>query len=183
MDSPTNQSSQISLCDSCFTRVDPDDRFCNSCGYPLKGTKEEKEKFRPIPIKPVLNRREYEKRLRGAANTLYYLTGVFVLGGAILFFQVKDEPDVLGYVLPNIILAIVFLALGGYAHKKPLACITSGLVLYIIIQVLNIVNDPESFISPITLVIKIAIIGFLIKGIKSAIEGEKLRKDNNPNKF
>ncbi|MGZ3776026.1 MAG: zinc-ribbon domain-containing protein [Mucilaginibacter sp.] len=179
MDTATNPGNQICLCDKCYTKVDPDDQFCNSCGYPLKGTKEEKERFRPVAIKPGLDRREYEKRLKDAVNTLYYLTGVFVLGGVILFFQVKDEPDVLTYILPNIILAIVFLALGGYAHKKPLACITSGFVLYIIIQILNIVDNPASFASPITIAIKIAIIAFLIKGIKSAIEGEKLRKDNN----
>ena len=179
MDTPANPRDPIHLCDKCYTQVDPDDQFCNSCGYPLKGTKEEKENFRPIPVKPGLNRKEYEKWLTDAANTLYYLTGAFVLGGVILFYKVKDEPDVLGYVLPNIILAIVFLALGGYAHKNPLACIISGLVLYIIIQIIDIIADPVSFASPVTIAIKIAIIAFLVKGIKSAIEGEKLRKDNN----
>jgi hypothetical protein len=179
MNTLANSHNPIHLCDKCYTKVDPDDQFCNSCGFPVKGTNEEKEKFRPVPVKPVFNRKEYEKRLKDAANTLYYLTGAFVLGGVILFFQVKDEPDVLSYILPNIILAIVFLALGGYAHKKPLACIASGLVLYIIVQILNIVDNPESFASPVTVAIKIGIIAFLIKGVKSAIEGEKLRKDNN----
>ena len=48
-----------------------------------------------------------------------------------------------------------------------------------IIQIMNIVSDPSSFASPITIAVKTGIIAFLIKGIKSAIEGEKLRKDNN----
>ena len=96
-----------------------------------------------------------------------------------MFFQVKDEPDVLSYILPNIILAIVFLALGGYTHKKPLACIVSGLVLYVIIQIMDIVNDPQSFASLITIIVKIAIILYLVKGIQSAIEIDRIKKQNN----
>jgi len=179
MDTATNPRNPISLCDKCYTQVDPDDQFCNSCGFPLKGTKEEKEKFRPIPVKPKLNRREYEKRIKDATNTLYYLAGVLVFWDIILFFAVKDDPDVLSYVIPDVILAIVFLTLGGYAHNNPFTCIISGIVLYIIIQIMNIVSDPSSFASPITIAVKTGIIAFLIKGIKSAIEGEKLRKDNN----
>ena len=96
-----------------------------------------------------------------------------------LHLQTKDQADGLTDVILNIILAMIFLALGGYTHKKPLACIISGLALYIIIQVLNIIIDPVSFASPIVLIVKIVIIGFLIKGIRSAIEIERIRKENN----
>src|SRR5258708_11560397 len=158
MDITTNQINKPHLCDSCFTRVDENDQYCNSCGYPLKGTEEDKIKFKAIPIARVLNRRDYEERLQNAANTLYFLTGLFVLSGIISFFQNKDEADGLSYILPNIILAIVFLVLGGYTHKKPLACIISGFVLYIIIEILNAIGDPQSFASPISLIIKVVII-------------------------
>jgi len=181
MDNTTVQPNKISLCESCYTRVSPEDQFCNSCGYPLKGTEDEKRNFRPSLIDPVLKRRDYENRLQNAANTLYYLTGIFVLSGLILFFETKDQPDGLTDVILNIILAMIFLALGGYTHKKPLACIVSGLALYIIIQVLNIIIDPVSFASPIILIIKIVIIGYLIKGVRSAIEIEKIRKQSNVN--
>jgi len=179
MDNTAAQPNKISLCESCYTKVEPEDRFCNSCGYPLKGTEDEKRNFRPTLTDPILNMRDYANRLQNAANTLYYLTGVFVLSALILFFQTKDQADGLTDVILNIILAMIFLALGGYTHKKPLACIISGLALYIIIQVLNIIIDPVSFASPIVLIVKIVIIGFLIKGIRSAIEIERIRKENN----
>jgi hypothetical protein len=179
MDNIISQFNKVCLCESCYTRVDPEDQFCNHCGYPLKGTEDEKRNFKPIFTDPTLNRRDYDKRLQNAANTLYYLTGVFVLSGIIVFFQTRNGPDGLDEILASIFLGMIFLALGGYTHKKPLASVMSGLALYIIIQILNIIADPESFISPITLVIKIVIIGFLIKGVRSAIEIEKIKKENN----
>jgi len=179
MDITTNPADGTALCNSCFTKVEMEDQFCNHCGYPLKGTEQEKANFKATPVAHALNRRDYEKRLQNATNTLYYLTGVFVLGGMILFFQNKDESDVLRYVLPNLILAIVFLVLGGYTHKKPLACIISGFVLYIIIQILTIISYPESFVSPIVIIVKIVIIGYLVKGIKSAIEVDRMKEGNN----
>jgi len=166
-------------CYACASKIDIDDQFCNSCGCPAYGTSEEKEKFRTAHLKSIFKGRDYEKRIKQATNTLYWLTGAIVLEDAILFFDIKDEPDVLNYVLPDIILAMVFLALGGYANKKPLACIISGLVLYIIIQLLNVITDPASFVSPIALVIKVAIIAFLINGVKSALEVDKIKKRNN----
>src|SRR5580692_2703627 len=102
MDTTITPGNPIHLCDSCYTRVDPEDQFCNSCGYPLKGTEDEKRNFRSTLIDPVLNRRDYEKKLQNAANTLYYLTGVFVLSGMIVFFQTRNGPDGLGEILANI---------------------------------------------------------------------------------
>jgi hypothetical protein len=80
-------------------------------------------------------------------------------------------------LLTNLILAFVFLALGGYAHKKPLACIVSGLCLYVIVIILNAIADPATIARGA--LVKILIIGYLVKGIKSAIEIEKIKKEHN----
>jgi hypothetical protein len=84
---------------------------------------------------------------------------------------------VLAYVLPNLILAILFLALAGYSRKKPLVCLVCGLCLYVIVQVLMLIDDPARIAYGI--IFKIAIIGYMINGIKSAIEIEKIKKENN----
>ncbi|MDB5147523.1 MAG: zinc-ribbon protein, partial [Mucilaginibacter sp.] len=119
----------------------------------------------------------YNKTLRQAGNTLYYLAGVFVFSGLLYFFMHKDQPEILAVVITNIIMAAIFLVLGTYSKKKPLACIISGLSLYVIVQVLNAIVDPISIAQGI--IIKIVIIGYMIKGIKSAMEVEKIRKENN----
>ncbi|WP_143014033.1 hypothetical protein [Mucilaginibacter pineti] len=120
---------------------------------------------------------EFNKTLKSATMSLYYLAGIFVISGLISFFMNKDNADVLAIVLPNFILAILFLVLGSFSRKKTLACLVSGLSLYIIVQVLNAIADPVSIGRGI--IMKIIIIGYLINGIKSAINIEKIKKENN----
>ena len=83
----------------------------------------------------------------------------------------------MGLTLPILILAILFLCLGGYSRKKPLACIICGLSLYVIVQILFLIADPLSLLRGI--IFKIVIIGYLIKGIQSALELENFKKENN----
>jgi len=47
----------------------------------------------------------------------------------------------------------------------------------VIVQVLIFINDPEVIDTGI--IIKIVIIGFLVKGIKSAVEVERIKNENN----
>ncbi|HJP63349.1 MAG TPA: hypothetical protein VJ844_07890 [Mucilaginibacter sp.] len=177
MDITTNPADGTALCNSCFTKIDLDDQFCNNCGYPLKGTPEEQRIFQSTRVVNEIDMADYKKKLTNAANTLYYLCGIFVIYGLITFFLKKDDDDVLAYVLPNFILAIVFVALGGYTKKKPLACLISGFSLYIIVLILNAVNSPATLIQGI--IVKVIIIGFLVRGIKSAIEVDRIKKENN----
>jgi hypothetical protein len=177
MDITTNPADGSSLCNSCFTKIDQDDQFCNNCGYPLKGTEEEKRTFQSTRTVNEIDIADYNKKLTNAANTLYYLGGIFVIYALVQFFVKKDDEDVLAYVLPNIVLAIVFVVLGGYTKKKPLACLISGFSLYIIVQVLNAVTEPSTVIKGI--IVKIIVIGFLVRGIKSAIEVDRIKKESN----
>jgi len=164
-------------CAACDTAVLNDDIYCNNCGYPLKGSEQEQKSFILKREWAGIDIASFSKRLKSAANKLYYLAGVFVLYGIIVFFLKKDEEDVLAYVLPNLILAVMFFALGGYSMKKPLACMVSGLCLYAIVLILNFIANPAKIASGI--IFKIVIIGYLIKGIKSAIEIEKIKKEHN----
>jgi hypothetical protein len=115
--------------------------------------------------------------VRKAGNVFYWLSGIFFVSGLILYFAKNDDPSSFAALITNLILSMVFLALGGYSKKKPLACIISGLCLYTILLVLDAIVDPVSIVRGIFL--KIVIIGFLIKGLKSAIEIEKIKKENH----
>ena len=92
------------------------------------------------------------------------------------FFKLKDDPEVLGKVIPYLILGVVFLLLGEYSKKHTLACFISGLCLFVIVQVLNLFQNPD--LNLYSFLIMALVIGFLIMGIKSAIEIEKIKKQN-----
>ncbi|BAU54820.1 hypothetical protein [Mucilaginibacter gotjawali] len=178
MENPaTLPSPSVERCYACAKEVANADVYCNNCGYPLKGTEWDQKKFIGKQNEVDINLPEFQKRLTHAANSFYYLAGAFIVYGLFYFFIKMDDPGVLSFVLPNFILAIVFLVLGAYSKIKPLACIVSGLCLYIIVLVLNAVGNPASIASGI--ILKIIIIGYLVKGIKSALEIEKIKKENN----
>lgn len=164
-------------CAHCNADSKAEDTFCTQCGYPLKGTEAEQNKFISERQVEEIDMFTYNKTLRQASNTLYYLAGVFIFGGLVYFFMHKDDADVVSVVITNIIMAAIFLVLGSYSKRKPLACLISGLSLYVIVQVLNAIIEPISIARGI--IIKIVIIGYMIKGIKSAMEIEKIRKENN----
>ena len=67
--------------------------------------------------------------------------------------------------------------LGFWCNKKPLTAIISGASLYALMFILNAVLNPLTILSGI--IFKIIIIGLFIRGIKSAIEAEKLKKELN----
>jgi hypothetical protein len=164
-------------CHACYAKGTSDDVYCTNCGYPLKGTEEEQQNFVLKKNFATIDLESFNKRLKTAANSLYYLGGAFAVYGIIFYLIKQDDPDATAMLLTNLILAFVYVALGGYTHKKPLACIVSGLCLYVIVIILNAIADPATIArGPI---VKILIIGYLIKGIKSAIEIERIKKENN----
>jgi len=165
------------FCYACASKVVNDDVYCTSCGYPLKGSEFDQRTFMARQQNVHIDMAEFNQKIRRAGNTLYYLAGLFVVFALVSFAVNKDNPNVLGIVIPLFILAALFLALGAYSRKKPLACLVSGLALYIIVQVLLAISNPINLASGI--IWKILIIGYLINGIKSAIEIEKIKKENN----
>nr|WP_067058316.1 hypothetical protein [Mucilaginibacter sp. L294] len=164
-------------CASCFNEIVNDDVYCTNCGYPIKGTEHEQRVFLSQNEVNNIDYNVYNDKVKRAGNSLYYLAGFALLGAIISFFTKQDDPNVLAYTLPSLILAVLFLVLGSYSKKKPLACIVSGLVLYLIVQILLIIDNPVNIASGI--IVKIIIIGYLINGIKSALELEKFKKEHN----
>ncbi len=88
-----------------------------------------------------------------------------------------DDPDAMGVIITNLVLAGIFVALGAYTHKKPLVCLIAGLSLYVIVQILLLIVSPVTVVRGI--IAKIIVIGLLIKGIQSALAIEKIKKEHN----
>ena len=167
----------VSRCDACFKEIGNDDVYCANCGYPLKGTALEQNAFIYKQNKADFDLVAFKKRIDKAGRTLFYLSGIFILGTILNFFEMKDKPGVAGVVIPGFILGAIFLLLGEYSKKKMLACFISGLCLFVIIQLINIFNNPE--FDLLYTVFVVAIIVYLVLGIKSSIEIEKIKKEHN----
>ena len=165
-------------CTSCDSPVNEQDQFCINCGFPLKGTDEAQNQFLSNKRYKQHELKELSRKTRNAQTTLFVLSGLFFVIGVIYYFFIGGQSDLAFVALvTNLILSAVFLALGGWSKNKPIAAIISGLVLYIIVQLISIVNDPVNIGKGI--IVKIVVIGYLVKGLQSAMEVEKIKKEYN----
>lgn len=175
-DNLLTQPTEAALCGSCYNKVNDNDAFCDNCGYPIKGTEEEQWNFKSNRAVKEIDLADYTKKIKDAGNALFWIAGVCLLSGVIFYFS-GDEDLRFGILITYLILSIVFVALGGWSRKKPVAALISGASLYAILQILYLISDPLNILKGI--IFKIIIIGAFIKGIKSAIEAEKVKKELN----
>ncbi|HZX57825.1 MAG TPA: hypothetical protein VFE54_03835 [Mucilaginibacter sp.] len=160
-------------CKSCTVPVTTNDQFCAGCGYPLKGTDDEQKTFLMDKSYKELNLEEAKTQVKKARNAMYYVAGATVLGGLIFYGVNKDGV----LLLVNAILAVLFAAIGFWCTRMPLAGVITGTSLYALIFILNAVENPLTILSGI--IFKIFIVGCFIRGIKAALEAEKLKKELN----
>ncbi|MHB8208238.1 hypothetical protein, partial [Mucilaginibacter sp.] len=138
-----------------------------------KGTQKEQDNFISVRNSKEIDLEDANKKIKTAGHSLYWIAGATVLSGFIFYFINKD----VDLIIINLILGGIYGGLGAWSQKKPLAAIISGFALYVLVFVLNAITNPSSIATGIFL--KILFIGYFIKGIKSAIEAEKIKKELN----
>src|ERR1700741_710439 len=171
---PANESV---FCKSCYEKVNEADAFCNNCGYPLKGTEAEQRDFIANRTSQEIDLKDYNKKIKSAGIALYWVAAACLISGLVFYAVSKDDSTKVGVLIVNLILTMIFVFLGAWSKKKPLAAIISGSSLYGILIILNAIADPMSILSGIW--VKIIIIAALIKGIKSAIDADRIKKELN----
>ncbi len=164
-------------CKCCFVKTTTADSFCQACGFPLKGTEEVQRQFFTNRNYQHMEMDLLKGKIKSAGTTLYVLAGIFLLYGLIYFFFQRSEDNASALLITNAIVAIIFLLLGYWSEKQPLAAIISGMTLYILVQLLAAFDDPLSIFKGI--IFKVIIISYLIKGLSSALAAEKIKKQYN----
>lgn len=156
-------------CSNCQSNIEIEALFCSNCGYPENGTEKEKAVFFAKKAMDKNKHVDAGEKINSARNTLYVIAALSFVFGLIFYFSSKD----ILVLITNIILAVLYVALGLWSSKKPLMALLLGLVLYITTIVISAIVDPSTIISGILW--KIIIISYLGKGIYSA---SALKNDN-----
>jgi len=178
MDDLTTATTPTSIfCGACYKRVNDTDAFCDDCGYPLKGSEKDQDYFIAVRNAKEIDLEAANKAVKKAGNILYWIAGATFLSGLLFYFAGKDQAGQVDLLIVNLILTGLYAGLAVWSQKKPLAAIISGAALYAIIFLLNAVTNPASIATGI--IFKIFFIGCFIKGIKSAIDAEKIKKELN----
>ena len=164
-------------CDYCSEIVFHQNRNCINCGYPIKGSQEEQRQF--ISFKGRLKHevKELKTKVENAQITFYVLSGLFFLIGVISYSTLKEEELSLDALIGNLILCAIFLALAGWSKSKPVVCILLGLIIYIISQIIGVIVGYSIPFNGILM--KGIVIVVLIKGLISALDAERIKREHN----
>lgn len=178
METPELQSIPVQLhCAACSSNIKEEDYFCQNCGFPIKAPAEERDAFINNRNYHAFELAEMEKKIKNASTSIFVIGGFVAVLALVLFFTSSDNSEGLVLALINLVVAGIFIGLGFWCKKQPVAAIISALSLYIILWVIAIIDNPVNILSGI--IIKIMIIGYLIKGLNSAFEAQKIKKAHN----
>ena len=176
-----NQPSETILpqlrCQACSSNVTADDFFCQNCGFPLRAPAEERDAFINNRNFQAFQLKEMQGKIKNASTSIFVIGGLTSVMGIILYFTAARTQDSFVAMLVNLLVGIIFLGLGFWCKEKPVAAIISALSLYIILLVLTAIDDPLNVVKGI--ILKIIIIGYLIKGLNSAFEAQRIKKKHN----
>lgn len=113
--------------------------------------------------------RKYDRHIRNARTSIFVIAGVYTLGIIIGYASSNAEFDWFAFSIDAIVVAL-FIALGFWTKYKPYTAIISALVLYILVIALSAIDNPVNIVKGI--ILKIAIIVYLITGIRNAKEAQ-----------
>ncbi len=164
-------------CRCCNANVTQADQFCQQCGYPLHGSVEQQDQYIYNRNFKHLELNQHHRKIDNAGITLYVLAGIFFVWGLVYFFMNSDNDAGTQLLITNAVLAVLFLLLGFWSKQKPVAVLISGIVLYGLVIIINVIEDPVSLVKGV--IMKIIIIGYLIKGLTAAFEAEKIKRQHN----
>ena len=154
-----------------------DDQYCPNCGFPLKGTETEQYNFKYNRNYKQIELEDLNKKIRSATTTLYVLACISFVTGIIIYLINKEEIKANFNLILYMVMAVQYVGLAIWCKMKPVVAIISGLVLYLGFQIILAFDNPVNLVRRI--IWKIIIIGFLIEGLKSAFDTQKIKKELN----
>jgi hypothetical protein len=167
----------LTECPFCAEPIEPGDAFCTHCGFPIMGSDEEQRAYRTKRWVKEDELGEMKRRVRQASNTMFGLAVLFFLAGLYYYGMLRLYQNPGSILLINWIVAAVYIGLGLWSRTQPAAAIVSGLIFYAIVTVLSIIDNPDSLLSIVGLVLKLIIIALLINGMNSAYKAERIKKE------
>lgn len=157
-----------SVCFVCETPgLDPAEKFCTHCGFPQNGDISEQRRYISQKRMESISLKYDEKDLYKSQWYLYAVAFLNFLSGIII-----GEPD---FIFVSAFFCVVYIGLGIWSRFNPFAALLVGLLIYITMWIISIIANPSFIILGI--IIKIIIIGGLVRGIINAGKIERAKRN------
>ena len=121
----------------------------------------------------IIDTSEYDKKIKSAQTSIFVVAGVQMVFGIIQALM-NDGPEMYFSLGIMVFISLLFLGLGFWCKKKPLAAIVTALVIYASLLLLDAFFDPTTLYKGV--IMKVFIIIYLVKGITAAKEAQRLRE-------
>ncbi len=158
---------ESTICSKCKATLGGNDKFCNDCGFPERGTTQEKGIYdHRIKLKKNIITGA-NKKLKSVKILIYVIAGLNFLMG--LYYLTDDLTFADG--IAGLIASILFLGCAVWVNKQPLTGILAAFVLWILLQLSVVLVDPALLFKGILL--KIVFIAIFIKGISAAKDAKE----------
>ncbi|MGP8217149.1 MAG: hypothetical protein ACLQQ4_16385 [Bacteroidia bacterium] len=168
-----SSTSDMSKCFYCKSSgLTEHDKFCPHCGFPQRGTEQQKRTFM---IKIKYTKEELgavKKKINRARNVLYFLAGLNIVLGIAISFTMQNQAAI---IIASVIIGGIFFGLGLWCNRNPFPAILTGFFVYIVLLVIEGVFDPLSIFKGIFL--KIFVISAFIYGYRAVKDAEKMEEE------
>lgn len=142
-------------CPCCYIIFKEEDKFCEKCGFPREGSKEEKDKFISEYIIKQYDKEDAKIQAKEGQLLLFGLAALYLITG---FISKNNEDSNLTFF---IILSLIYVILGFWVRKNAFAAILTGALLFLGLNVLMFILEPTSIFSGI--IVKIVVCSAFFK--------------------
>ncbi|HEY8512802.1 MAG TPA: hypothetical protein VIL31_12670 [Cyclobacteriaceae bacterium] len=111
------------------------------------------------------------QKIKSARIVILVLAGLFFAFGLFVGFTMDDFPS----MVVSVVLCFIYLLLAAWCNQNPFGALLTAFIIYLTLILINTLVDPATLFHGI--IIKIVIIGWLIKGIRSAHEAKGYLKE------
>jgi hypothetical protein len=165
----------LQTCENCKHSFEQSKSSCPSCGFPVTGSEAQKERFYHEIEANKLHLKKLQDEIFYARVSLWIIALSSFLSSLLYYFFHSDAPDALFILIVNTLVSAIFMLLGFYAAERPFSALIAGLVIYGSLIVYRLIDQQNDMYFGI--ILKIAIVLYLIKGISSTREAEDLKKE------
>jgi hypothetical protein len=156
----------FAVCEHCNSINGPLSKYCSQCSFPIRGSEEEKASFQLT----VSSRRRFFDdamgKIKSARSAIFGLAALFFIFGLFMGFGMGDYAT----MIVNLVLCVIYLVLAAWCNQNPFGALLTAFIIYLTLIVINMLIDPATLFQGI--IIKIVIIAWLAKGIRSAHEAK-----------
>ncbi|MFO7259077.1 MAG: hypothetical protein DIU61_015360 [Bacteroidota bacterium] len=156
----------FTVCEHCNSINGPMNKYCSQCSFPIRGSEGEKASF----LLTVSSRRRFlddaRQKIKSARTVIFVLAALFFVFGLFVGFAMDDFPS----MIVSLVLCLIYLLLAAWCNQNPFGAILTAFIIYVTLIMVNMLVDPETLFQGI--IIKIGIIAWLVKGIRSAHEAK-----------